>query len=221
VLIQDVKMLEALLESISLCKDEEARVISLTKARQKLEAKNNGSDRNGSNKRVIIFISLGRNVGGALIINGSLHHGANWGNGEFGQILLTTDPNARQDSSGAIGTLEAYCSGPGLVQTFRELAGADPKKDIIADAKQNPYGPSSAAVKKTGEYLGYGLVSLANALDPDLIVIGGSLSKLGDALLGPARQILKQRALPGPANCPIVQAKSEADVPIGYLAIKL
>jgi glucokinase len=164
-----------------------------------------------------VFLSLGRSVGGALIINGSVHHGANWSGGEFGQILLTTDPNARRDANGATGTLEAYCSGPGLVQTFRELTGNnDPKEDIFADAKQNPDGAGSSAIAKTGEYLGYGLVSLANALDPDLIVIGGSLSTLGDALLNPARQVLKQRALPGPANCPVIQAKAGIDAPIAF-----
>ncbi len=167
---------------------------------------------------VVVFLALGTGVGGALLSNGSIHHGANWSGGEFGHILLTMDPNARRDAGGAVGTLEAYCSGSGLVQTYRELTGSnDPNitgEDVVADAKQNPNGPGAIAITKTGEYLGFGLVSLANALDPDLIIIGGGLGTLGDALLGPARKILKQRALPGPGACPVVQAKLGVDAPI-------
>jgi glucokinase len=166
----------------------------------------------------VVFLALGTGVGGALIIDGALHHGANWSGGELGHILLSIDPKARRDNGGAVGTLEAYCSGPGMVTTFRELTGNnDPSitgEYVVADAKQNPGGAGSVAITKTGEYLGYGLVSLANALDPDLIIIGGGLSVLGDALLNPARQILKQYALPAPADCAVVQAKLGVDAPI-------
>jgi len=169
-------------------------------------------------KGTVVFLALGTGVGGALLANGSLHHGANWSGGEFGHILLTMDPNARRDAGGAVGTLEAYCSGSGLVQTWRELTGNnDPGitgEDVVSDAQQNPGGAGTIAIVKTGEYLGYGLVSLANALDPDLIIIGGGLGTLGDALLNPAREVLKKRALPGPSKCPVVQAKLGVDAPI-------
>jgi len=166
----------------------------------------------------VVFLALGTGVGGALLSNGALHHGANWSGGEFGHILLTMDPNARRDGGGAVGTLEAYCSGPGLVQTWRELTGnTDPDitgEDVVMDAQKNPDGPGAIAIAKTGEYLGFGLVSLANALDPDMIIIGGGLGTLGDALLNPTREILKKRALPGPSKCPVVQAKLGIDAPI-------
>jgi glucokinase len=166
----------------------------------------------------VVFLALGTGVGGALLCNGVVHHGAHWSGGEFGHILLTMDANARRDTGGAIGTLEAYCSGPGLVQTWRELTGStDPNTtghDVVSDAKRNPSGPGSQSITKTGEYLGFGLVSLANALDPDLIIIGGGLSELGEALLEPARRVLKQHALPGPATSPVVTAQLGVDAAI-------
>ncbi len=172
----------------------------------------------GLKKGTIVFLALGTGVGGAILVNGSLIHGSNWSGGELGHILLSMEPNARKDGGGAVGTLEAYCSGLGLVQTWRELTGNnDPNitgEDVVADANKNPGGPGTIAITKTGEYLGYGLVSLANALDPSLIIIGGGLGTLGDALLSPAREILKSRALPGPSKCPIVQAKLGVDAPI-------
>ena len=73
----------------------------------------------------------------------------------FGQdcSLLSMDPNARQDT-GAKGTLEAYCSGPGLVQTWKELTGSTDSgitgHDVVSDANNNPSGPGSQSITKTG-----------------------------------------------------------------------
>ncbi|MCC7527776.1 MAG: ROK family protein [Candidatus Melainabacteria bacterium] len=190
--------------------DNDVNVLALAETRF-------GAARNCANGTVV-FLALGTGVGGALLTRGGLHHGAHWSGGEFGHILLTMDPGARLDTGGARGTLEAYCSGPGLVETWRELTGSKDAgitgHDVVQDAWQNADGPGSKAIGKTGEFLGFGLVSLANALDPDLIVIGGGLSELGDSLLHPARRILREHALPGPAACKVVTAQLGLDAAI-------
>ncbi len=143
-----------------------------------------------------------------LLLNGRVHHGAHWSGGEFGHILLTTDEAASRK------TLEEWASGPGLVQTWRELSGSDAPltgEQIASEAARDLSGPAARAITRTGECLGFGLAGLANALDPDLIVIGGGLAALGDALLNPARRILSQYALPGPARCPVVPAALGTD----------
>lgn len=159
----------------------------------------------------VVFLALGTGVGGALLTRGGIHHGSHWSGGEFGHILLTMDPDARRDLGGARGTLEAYCSGPGLVATWRELTGnVDPNltgHDVVRDFRENPNGMGAKAIEMTGTYLGFGLASLANALDPDLIIVGGGLAELGDLLLAPARQVMKEYGLPGPASCRIVTAE--------------
>jgi glucokinase len=167
----------------------------------------------------IVFLLLDAGVGGALLSNGLVHHGANWSGGEFGQILLTMDANARRGAGGSVGTLEAYCSATGLIQTWQELAGnnnGDKKtvKDIFADAKLNPDGAGAMAIAKTGEYLGYGLLNLVNTLNPHLIIIGGEVACLGDALLDPARQVVKERAISSSASCPVVAAKLGVDAAV-------
>jgi len=166
----------------------------------------------------MLFLLLDAGVGGALLNNGVVHHGANWSGGEFGQILLTMDANARRGPGGGVGTLEAYCSTPGLIQTWCEMTGKSDIKagvqDILADAKAHPKGHGAAAIKKTGEYLGYGLVSLANTLNPHLIIIGGELATLGDALLNPAKQILAQRLLSGATICSVVTPNLGSDAAI-------
>jgi len=190
--------------------DNDVNVLALAETRF-------GAARECSNGTVV-FLALGTGVGGALLTRGAIHHGSHWSGGEFGHILLTMDAQARCDTGGARGTLEAYCSGPGLVATWQEITGNNQQNvtghDVVNDARKNPGGPGSMAIEKTGEYLGYGLVSLANALDPDLIIIGGGLSELGDELLKPACSILRARALPGPATCKVVAAELGLDAAI-------
>ncbi len=158
----------------------------------------------------VLYVALGTGVGGALVLGGQVHHGAHGSGGEIGSLLLTMDPAARIAQSGEIGTLEAYASGPGLVQTWRELTSRTDDAvtgfTIAEEARRDPESAAARAVTQTGEYLGFGLVTLVNVLDPDLIVIGGGLSDLGDLLLDPARKVLLARALPGPSTCPVVMA---------------
>lgn len=164
----------------------------------------------GLGMATVLYVALGTGVGGALVLGGRVHHGAHGSGGEIGSLLLTIDPAARRAQSGEIGTLEAYASGPGLVQTWRELTLCTDDSatgfTIAEEARRDPESAAARAVTQTGEYLGFGLVTLVNVLDPDLIVIGGGLSGLGDLLLTPARKVLLARALPGPANCQIVPA---------------
>jgi glucokinase len=156
-----------------------------------------------------VFIALGTGVGGALMIDGKLHHGAHWSGGEIGQMIIDFRDSARHDGAGHKGTLEAYASGHGLVASWRAITGdqADMTGEQIAqEAEQDSGSPAALAVAQTGRSLGFGLVSIVSVIDPDLIVIGGGLSLLGDMILGPARSILSSRALPGPSTCPLIVA---------------
>jgi glucokinase len=155
----------------------------------------------------VVFLALGTGVGGALLLNGKIHGGAHWSGGEFGHILLTMDMQSRRDLGGHSGTLESYVSGSGLVETWKELTGDKhtklPGTDIAELALDKKDRAAIKAIETTGTYLGFGLVTLANALDPDMIVIGGGLALLGELLLAPARKVLQEHALPGPATCKV------------------
>ena len=165
----------------------------------------------GRGLATVLYLALGTGVGGALLLSGRVHHGATWTGGEFGHLLLTTDDTAPRK------TLEDFASGPGLVQTYRELTGfmGEVSGEVVtAEAARDPVGPAAQAVTRTGECLGFGLASLANSLDPNLIVIGGGLAALGDSLLEPARAILRRYALPGPSRCPVIPAALGAEAAI-------
>jgi glucokinase len=158
----------------------------------------------------VLFLALGTGVGGALLLHGKIHSGAHWSGGEFGHILLTMDMQSRWDLGGHSGTLESYVSGSGLVETWKELTGDRHTKLQGSEIAELAVGKQDKAalraIEMTGKYLGFGLVSLANALDPDMIVIGGGLASLGELLLCPARKILTDHALPGPSTCKVQTA---------------
>lgn len=160
----------------------------------------------GRGKSSVLFLALGTGVGGAWVRDGQVHHGATWTGGEFGHLYLTATEDAPRR------TLEDWASGPGLARTYFEMTGqAATGEEIARIAAQDPLGGAAQAIARTGEALGFGLASLANALDPELIVIGGGLASLGEALLGPARQVLTRYGLPGPARCPVVVAALGAE----------
>ncbi len=155
----------------------------------------------GRGKSSVLFLALGTGVGGAWVRDGKVHHGATWTGGEFGHLYLTASADAPRQ------TLEDWASGPGLARTYLELTGdAATGEEIARAAALNPQSEAARAITRTGEALGFGLASLANALDPELIVVGGGLASLGDLLLGPARAVLARYGLPGPARCPVVVA---------------
>lgn len=163
----------------------------------------------GRGRLSVVFLALGTGVGGAWVQNGRVHRGATWTGGEFGHLLLTADEAAPRK------TLEDWASGPALARTFGELSGRTlTGEEIAREAVRDPEGPAARAVARTGEALGFGLASLANALDPELIVVGGGLATLGDALLGPARRVLARHGLPGPARCPVVLAALGAEASV-------
>ena len=166
----------------------------------------------------VVFLTLGTGVGGALVQNGKVHYGAHWSGGEFGNIIIKFDETGLCATGAHPGSLEAYASGTGLVRTWRALGGAADMpvtgRDIAEDAVKNPNDLAAQAVRKTGEYLGYGLASLANALDPDVIVIGGGLISLGALLLDPARRILAEHGMDGPRDCPVLTATLGSDASI-------
>lgn len=162
----------------------------------------------GRGLATVAYLSLGTGVGGALLQHGKIYRGAHWAGGEFGHLLLTVDATAPRK------TLEDWACGPGLVQTYQELSGdfgVTTGEAVAAEAVRDPQGEAALAVTRTGECLGFGVASLLNILDPDLVVIGGGLSALGDRLLAPARVVASRYALPGPALCPIVLAALGVD----------
>lgn len=149
--------------------------------------------------RNFIYITISTGIGGGIIIDGELYTGATGMAGEVGHIVV--EPDGIPCNCGGVGCWELYASGSAIARRAREkiqqgrktrllkIAGGDLDKiDALLIKKAAEQGDALARklVAETARYLGIGLGSLINIFNPELIVFGGGLSKMGDALLEPA-----------------------------------
>jgi glucokinase len=152
----------------------------------------------------VAFFAIGTGVGGALLIDGKVYHGAHFTGAEFGNMIIDIGADAREDLGGRIGTLEAYVSGHGLVENYQRMIPYHKQRqtgeDIAALARKNPSGKAVQAIIRTGQLLGIGLANIANIFDPELFVIGGGMASLGNSLLIPAHMELENCSLAPPGT---------------------
>ena len=157
-----------------------------------------------------VCLTLGTGVGGGIFADGRLLMGAMGNAGSIGHMVICC--GGRECNCGSRGCLEAYASGTAITARTLELAaerGLDTplihsiKSDLSAGARLLGEAASAGdkfaleVIREAGGYLGCGLASLINLLNPALIVIGGSVAELGDLLLDPARETASKRALRG------------------------
>ncbi len=147
-----------------------------------------------------ITVTLGTGVGGGMIINGQLYSGFNHLGGELGHAVIVE--NGRPCSCGRKGCWEAYASVSGLIATTKEHMEKNPDSLMwkIAGSLDRVNGLTSFEAMRKGdeegkkvvtEYLdsvACGVVNLCNMLQPEILCIGGGISKEGDYLLVPVRE---------------------------------
>lgn len=155
----------------------------------------------------LICITVGTGIGSGLIVNGKLVRGASNAAGEIGHIKLQMQ-DGPICGCGDIGCLEAFASGPSIVAMaeeyimggkstkYREMAnGNDITPFIVAEAAKAGDAVARRIYTKMGEYIGIGLASVVNLLNPEKIIIGGGVAGAGDILFTPLKETLKKRAM--------------------------
>ncbi len=157
----------------------------------------------------LICITVGTGIGSGIIINNKLVRGASNAAGEIGHIKMEMH-NGLMCGCGDTGCFEAYASGPAIVAMakdyvrggksakFREIAGSTAAitPAIVCQAAKEGDVVAQRIFTRMGEYLGIGLASVVNLLNPEKIVVGGGVADAGDLLLEPLRKTLKDRAMP-------------------------
>ena len=155
-----------------------------------------------------VCITVGTGIGSGLVINGKLVRGAANAAGEIGHIKLQMQ-DGPICGCGDTGCLEAFASGHSIVAMaqeylksgkstkFREMAGVDGEITpyIVAKAAEAGDPVAKRIFEKTGYYIGMGLVSVINLLNPEKVIIGGGVAEAGDLLLEPIRKTIKERAM--------------------------
>ncbi|MCX7920120.1 MAG: ROK family glucokinase [bacterium] len=161
----------------------------------------------GKDNQTVIVLTIGTGIGGGLIFDGKIWHGADGAGGEPGHINLI--PDGLQCGCGNYGCLEAYASATGIVKrTIIAIESGETTKitelvshDLSKITSKLVYEAAVAGDKlarkillETGKYLGIGIATLINLLNPEMVILGGGVMKSGDWLLIPAREEVKKRA---------------------------
>jgi glucokinase len=144
------------------------------------------------------MITLGTGVGGGVIIDGRLIEGFNFAGGELGHMVIEAD--GVPCSCGNHGCLERYCSATAIIRMGREAVKIHPDSLLLRLADNNPSNINAktvfdaarqedpVAVEVYHRFIGYlaqAVASVVNLIDPEVIVIGGGVSKAGTFLLKP------------------------------------
>lgn len=146
----------------------------------------------------MLLVTLGTGIGGGLVLGGELQLGHDGFLGEYGHMIV--DPNGPPCPCGRRGCWERYASGSGLARLAREaavgrrvnrvleLADGDPEAvrgEMVQQAASEGDEDARAIIDEFGRWVALGLANLTNALNPDVIVLGGGLAAGADLYLAP------------------------------------
>ncbi len=158
----------------------------------------------GANTMIYLTISTG--VGGGAVIGGVLHRGAAGNGGEFGHITVVR--GGRRCGCGRRGCLEAYASGSSIARRAAERleAGEPSALGLPVTAERVAAMALSGDVlalsvwDETCELLGQAISDMVNLLEPDVVVLGGGVTRAGVQLLDPVARIVANTAMPPAAR---------------------
>ena len=144
----------------------------------------------------MVLITLGTGVGSGIISRGKILSGLRGGAGEAGHMLLVLD--GEPCTCGRRGCWEAYASATALIRQTRQEALAHPEsllaqaREITGrtafDAAQQGDATAAEVVARYAVYVAAGLTDFVNILAPEMILLGGGISRQGEALLAPVRE---------------------------------
>ena len=186
----------------------------------------------------VFYITVGSGVGGGLVLNQHIYHGAIPGEAEIGHLWLVP-PSA--DSPGQ--TLEQTVSGWAVDRQIRDLLPQLPADSALRMAVQQAYDQGVTGgearflhqayeasdpvarmlIEQVGSVLALGLSHVVHLFHPDVIVLGGGLSLIGEPLRAAVRQSLLRYVMPSFGNPPVILLSKlgEDAVPVGALELLL
>jgi len=161
----------------------------------------------------VVGITVGTGIGGGLVLDGAVVHGASGAAGEIGHTTINV--GGRRCACGNYGCLEAYASGPNIAARAREglEAGAG---SVLVDLVEGRLDRLTArtvydalvlgdeyareVILETARFLGAGVANVVNLLNPEVVVVVGGVTQAGEHLLAPLRSEVRRRAFRAAAN---------------------
>ena len=141
-----------------------------------------------------VYLTLGTSIGGAIEIDGKLYKGANNIAGEFAHSVLVY--GGKKDNCGSRGCWTQYVSGGAIERSYYELYDKRKKAKEIAFDSIKGIKRDQKVIKEVSLYLSAGLVSIINTINPEIIVIGGSVVKQKEILDLARKDALKKVLIP-------------------------
>lgn len=170
------KLAEYLFENSIIAVDNDANAFALAEHKVGL----------GQGSRNLAVLTLGTGVGGGLILNNKLYHGAGFAS-ELGHMIVAV--KGRKCSCGLLGHLESYTSGTSIEKMYFEKTGVKKKAyDIEIDALKKNDQIGLGVYEKAATHLGFGLSSIINILDPEMIILGGGIGR-SDLIYEKAKEV--------------------------------
>jgi glucokinase len=148
----------------------------------------------GAGTRNMVYLTISTGVGGGVVVDGRLYRGAGGNGGELGHV--TVDWHGRLcRGCGRRGCLEAYVSGTSIAERAREAGLESATAEQVAAGARAGEPLAAAVWDETVEALACGLASIVNLFEPELVVIGGGVSRAGEQLLAPVREWVRSNSM--------------------------
>lgn len=161
----------------------------------------------GKGYKNILCITIGTGIGGGIILDGKIMRGSSQSMGEIGHITLKKD--GPLCGCGNYGCLEALASSIAIIREAKaviENNGSEIMKNLLAntselnaklvtDAYHQGDKEAIRIINEVAEWVGIGLSSVINLINPEVIIIGGGVSMAGDILFNPIKKEIEKRAL--------------------------
>lgn len=185
----------------------------------------------GKGKDNIVYFTVSTGVGGGAVLNGRVYRGHTSNALEIGHT--TVDPNGPRCNCGNLGCLEAISSGTSIAKRGREAVATNvetslKKYDVITSYevfKEAEAGDevSKDIINNAMTYLGIGVANAISTFDPEMIIIGGGVSKAGDVVFDTVKKVVNKRCFKSMAeSCEIVPAGLGSDAGVvGAVALAI
>jgi glucokinase len=179
----------------------------------------------GRGRQNVVYVTISTGIGGGVIAEGRLLLGHRGLAGEVGHMTLL--PDGPRCNCGNYGCWEALASGTALAREGAEAVragrapilsalceGVPERADarLVATASDQGDPAAKEIIERAAFYCGVGVANLLHLYSPEIVLIGGGVSKLGDILFVTVRQVVQERVMPPYRSVPIEPAALDADV---------
>ncbi len=158
----------------------------------------------GRGAESLVLLTLGTGIGGGIVLDGRIWHGANGVAGEIGHMCI--EPEGRPCPCGNRGCFERYASATGMVLSLREAVASGAETPLaarlecvtardVSEAAAEGDAVAAQVLERTARYLGVGVSNLMHILNPRVFAFSGGVTAAGDRLMSPLMDEMAKRTL--------------------------